>query len=94
MIALAVTWMAKAGHEEQVAEVFRRISAESRKEPACLQFQVHRHAEDGRRFFIYEQFADHAGLDAHRATPHFARARIELPEIADRLEGQLYEPLE
>ena len=36
MIALAVTWMAKAGLEEQVAEVFRRISAESRKEPACL----------------------------------------------------------
>jgi quinol monooxygenase YgiN len=94
MLALAVTWMAKEGQEDRVAEVFRYLQAESRKEPGCRQFQVHRHHEDPRRFFIYEQFDDQAALEAHRAAPHFAtHAKIELPKVADRLDGQLYEPL-
>jgi quinol monooxygenase YgiN len=55
---------------------------------------VHRHREDRHRFFVYEQFDDDAALAAHRAAPHFAtHARTELPLVADRLEGHLYEPL-
>jgi len=95
MIALAVTWIAKDGHEARVAELFRYLSLESRKEPGCRQFQVHRLLEDRRRFFIYEQFDDEAALAAHRASPHFAtHARVELPLVADRHEGHLYEPLD
>jgi len=94
MVALAVTWMAKDGQEGHVAELFRYLQTESRKEPGCRQFQVHRHLEDRRRFFIYEQFDDEAALAAHRAAPHFAtHAKVELPKVADRLEGHLYEPL-
>ena len=94
MVALAVTWMAKEGQEARVVELFRYLQAESRKEPGCRQFQVHRHPEDRRRFFIYEQFDDEAALAAHRAAAHFAtHAKIELPTVADRLDGQLYEPL-
>jgi quinol monooxygenase YgiN len=95
MLVLAVTWIAKEGQEEKVVELFRYLSTESRKEPGCRQFQVHRHVEDRRRFFIYEQFDDEAALDAHRAAPHFAsHAKVELPRIADRIEGQKYEPLD
>jgi len=55
---------------------------------------VHRHKTEPRRFFIYEQYKDDAALEAHRASPHFLQyARKELPKIADRIEGQLYEPL-
>ena len=47
-----------------------------------------------RRFFIYEQYKDDAALEAHRAASHFLqRAKKELPKIADRVEGHLYEPL-
>jgi quinol monooxygenase YgiN len=94
MVVLAVTWVAKAGHEAEVATAFTKLTEESRKEPGCLMYQVHRHKTEPRKFFIYEQYRDDAGLEAHRATPHFLQyAKKTLPKFADRVEGQLYEPL-
>jgi len=58
-------------------------------------FQVHRHKTDPRRFFIYEQFKDDAALEAHRATPHFLKyGKKELPRVAERVDGQLYDALD
>jgi (4S)-4-hydroxy-5-phosphonooxypentane-2,3-dione isomerase len=94
MVVLAVTWMAKAGKETEVAEIFSKLTAESRKEPGCAMYQVHRHRTEPRRFFIYEQYKDDAALESHRGTPHFRQhAKKELPKVADRVDGQLYEPL-
>jgi quinol monooxygenase YgiN len=94
MVVLAVIWMAKTGRETEVAAAFSKLTEESRKEPGCLMYQVHRHKTEARRFFIYEQYKDDAALEAHRAAPHFLQfAKKDLPKIADRVEGQLYEPL-
>ena len=94
MVVLAVTWVAKVGQEAGVAEVLAKLTAEARKEPGCGMFQVHRLRTDPRRFFIYEQYKDDAALEVHRNTPHFLQyARKDLPKIADRVEGQLYDPL-
>ncbi|PYX08440.1 MAG: antibiotic biosynthesis monooxygenase [Acidobacteria bacterium] len=94
MVVLAVTWIAKNGRESEVAALFARLTEESRKEPGCAMYQVHRHKTEPRRFFIYEQYRDDAALEAHRAAPHFLQyARKELPKLAERVEGQLYEPL-
>jgi quinol monooxygenase YgiN len=94
MAVLAVTWMAKAGKETEVADIFSKLTAESRKEPGCGMYQVHRHRTEPRRFFIYEQYKDDAALESHRATPHFLQyAKKELPKVADRVDGQLYDPL-
>jgi quinol monooxygenase YgiN len=95
MVVLGVTWMAKAGHEAETAAILAKLTEESRKEPGCAMFQVHRHKTEPRRFFIYEQYKDEAALEAHRTTPHFLQyARKELTKVADRVEGNLYEPLE
>jgi quinol monooxygenase YgiN len=94
MVVLAVTWMAKAGREIEVADLFSKLTAESRKEPGCAMYQVHRHRTEPRRFFIYEQYKDDAALEAHRAAAHFLQhAKKDLPKLADRVDGQLYEPL-
>jgi (4S)-4-hydroxy-5-phosphonooxypentane-2,3-dione isomerase len=94
MVVLAVTWMAKAGKETEVADIFLKLTVESRKEPGCALYQVHRHRTEPRRFFIYEQYKDDAALESHRGTPHFLQhAKKELPRVADRVDGQLYEPL-
>jgi len=94
MVVLAVTWMAKLGRENEVSALFSKLTEESRKEPGCLMYQVHRHRTEPRRFFIYEQYKDDAALEAHRAAPHFLQyARKDLTKMADRVEGQLYEPL-
>jgi quinol monooxygenase YgiN len=94
MVVLAVTWMAKVGREAEVTALFAKLTEESRKEPGCEMYQVHRHKTEPRRFFIYEQYKDDAALEAHRNTSHFLQfARKELPKIADRVEGNLFEPL-
>jgi quinol monooxygenase YgiN len=94
MVVLAVTWMAKVGREAEVATILEKLSVEARKEPGCVMFLGHRHKTEARRFFIYEQYKDDAALEAHRATPHFLQyAKKDLPKVADRVEGHLFEPL-
>ena len=94
MVVLSVIWVAKQGHETEVAEAFTKLQELSRKEPGCQMYVVHRHRTEPRRFFLYEQYKDDAALEAHKSTPHFLEyAKKILPKIADRIEGQLYEPL-
>jgi (4S)-4-hydroxy-5-phosphonooxypentane-2,3-dione isomerase len=94
MVVLAVTWMAKTGRENEVAAIFTKLTEESRKEPGCVMYQVHRHKTEPRRFFIYELYKDDAALEAHRAAAHFLQyAKKELPKLGERIEGQLYEPI-
>jgi len=94
MVVLAVTWMAKPGHEDEVAELFRKLTAASRQETGCLMYLVHRHKTDAQRFFIYEQYRDDAAIEAHRNSQHFQEYAVaKLRQIADRKEGELYLPL-
>lgn len=94
MVVLAVTWMAKAGREQEVTAIFGKLTEESRKEPGCIMYQVHRHKTEPRRFFVYEQYKDDTALEAHRAAAHFLQyAKKELPKLGERIEGNLFEPL-
>jgi quinol monooxygenase YgiN len=94
MLVLAVTWMANPGHENEVAEIFTKLQAASRQEPGCLMYIVHRHKDDPRHFFIYEQYRDEAALQAHRNTPHFQEYALKaLGSIGERIQGDLYSPL-
>jgi quinol monooxygenase YgiN len=94
VIVLAVIWKAKPGQEAEAERILRALTAEAVKEPGCLMFQVHRHKERKSELFIYEQYKDEAALDLHRRTPHFFQyARTELPKVAERVSGELYEPV-
>lgn len=73
-VILAVTWVANEGEENKVIELFRLLSEASRKEPGCVMFIVHRGIENPKQFFVYEQYRDHASLDAHRETPYLKRS--------------------
>ncbi len=94
MIVLAVIWVARPGHEDEVANVFRKLETESRRESGCLMYIVHRQKDQPARFFIYEQYKDDAALQAHRDSPHFQEYAVKgLANIADRVMGELYLPL-
>ncbi len=55
---------------------------------------VHRHKDDPRHFFIYEQYRDDAALQAHRDSPHFQEYAVKaLKDIGVRKQGDLYMPL-
>jgi (4S)-4-hydroxy-5-phosphonooxypentane-2,3-dione isomerase len=95
MVVLAVEWRAHDDSEREVADLFLKLQNESRKEPGCLMYVVHRHIADHRRFFIYEQYKDDAAVDAHRNSAHFKQYVVEgVHMIATRTAGELYRPLD
>lgn len=94
MICAAVTYVIKAGHEEEAVGLFRKLTESTRAEPGCRMYLAHRSTSDPRRFFLYEQYDDQAALDAHRAAPHFEHyAKGGLFPILESRTPELYEPL-
>lgn len=94
MICVAVTYVIKAGHEDEAVTLFAGLTGPTRAEPGCRMYQAHRSVTDARRFFLYEQYDDQAALDAHRESPHFERyAKNGLFPIIESRAPEVYEPL-
>jgi quinol monooxygenase YgiN len=70
---VAATYRCKPGEEEKVREVLETMAPLSRQEPGCLFYQAHRSPDDPLVFFLYEQYRDEAGYQAHMITEHFER---------------------
>lgn len=68
---VAATWLAKEGEEGRVEQVIRKMTPLSRSEKANLFYQAQVSPDDPRMFFLYEQYIDEAGYEAHKATPYF-----------------------
>jgi quinol monooxygenase YgiN len=91
---VAATWTAKEGQEDTIAEVIRVMTPLSREEPGCLFYQAQRSVDNPRVFFLYEQYVDQAGYEAHMATPHFEKhvRGVAIPNLESR-ERTFYETL-
>jgi quinol monooxygenase YgiN len=74
-VAYVVTakWRAHPGKSDRLLEVFDELTPPSRGEPACRFYQVQRSEEDPDLFFLYEQYVDEAGYQAHMDSEHFTR---------------------
>lgn len=83
---VAATYRAQDGEEQRVREILEEMAAPSRAEPACRFYQAHRSPEDPRVFFLYEQYDDEAGYQAHMASEHFVR--LIRGEAIPRLESR------
>jgi quinol monooxygenase YgiN len=94
MICIAVTYVIKRGHEQEAIDLFRTMTQHTRAEPGCLMYVAHRSTTDPRRFFLYEQYADQAALDYHRAAPHFEKfVKGGLFPITETRTPELFEPI-
>jgi quinol monooxygenase YgiN len=85
-LALAVTWVAREGEAEAIADVLRRMASAVKAEPGTLLFWPHRSPSNAGEFFLYELFADAAAFAAHQQTDHFKTLVIgeALPKLARR----------
>jgi quinol monooxygenase YgiN len=85
-LALAVTWEAKEGEADAVADVLRRMANAVKSEPGTLLFWAHRSPSNDRLFFLYELFADDAAFAAHQETGSFKTLIVgeALPKLARR----------
>lgn len=95
MICVAVTYVIKAGHEDEAVALFAKLAPATRAEPGCRMYVAHRSIAESRQFFLYEQYDDQAALDTHRAAPHFEQyAKNGLFLILESRAPELYEPLD
>lgn len=95
MVVLTVNWIAHEGQENEMVQAFERLATAARKESGCRMFLVHRHREDKRTFFVYEQYDDDAALQAHRDSPHYQEIVKEtLHTLGRRVDAFLLEPLD
>jgi len=91
---LAVTWVARPGEEERVAEALRKMVPPTQAEPGCIHYRVHRSPDDPRRFFLFEEYADESGLRAHMDSEHFKRHVLgEAVPLLESRERLAYLPL-
>ena len=75
---VAATWMAKEGEEKRVEETIVKMTPLSRAEEGNLFYQAQGHPDDPRTFFLYEQYVDEAGYEAHKATRALPGERVRL----------------
>jgi quinol monooxygenase YgiN len=88
-------WTAKEGMEDRLGQICAEMTEPSRAEPANRFYQAHRSPESPRLFFLYEQYDDEAGYEAHMASEHFTRLVKEeaIPNILESREREFYETL-
>lgn len=92
---VAATWRAREGEEHRVAAILERIAPLCRAEPACRFYQAHRSPEDPRMFYIYEQYDDEEGFEAHTRTHHFeTHVRGEAIPLLESRERAFYVTLD
>jgi quinol monooxygenase YgiN len=77
MVSFTVRMEFRAEDREKVKEYLRQLAVASRKEPDCISYFPHLLEEGPPTILIYEQYADEAGLEYHRNSPHFAKYATE-----------------
>ena len=94
MLILVVQLTIKAGYEDEVIELLRKLQEETRREPGCIHYAVQRSRENRRVYLVYEQYKDQAALDAHRASPHFQQYAVNgfFLQVEERQAG-FYDPI-
>ena len=92
---VAAIWKAKEGEERRVEEVIRKLTPLSRAEEKNLQYQAHVSPEDPRTFFLYEQYVDADGYEAHKAADYFQENVFNyIFEYLEKREVQTYDTLD
>jgi quinol monooxygenase YgiN len=66
-------WTAKEGEEDRIARICDEMTEPSRAEPGNHFYQAHRSPGEPRLFYLYEQYEDEAGYQAHTDSEHFTR---------------------
>lgn len=75
---------AKEGKAGELEALLRGMTAPSRSEPGNVHYNLWRHRETPGVFVIDELYADTAGAEAHRASPHYQDYLGRINDLATR----------
>ena len=79
-------WKVKSGHLETVLPLIQSLVAESKREPGNVGYTVCQALTDPHSFHLFEQYADSASVEAHKASDHFKHIALEqiVPLLEER----------
>lgn len=63
----------KPEYVSEVKNALVELMEETRKEEACIQYDLHQDKEDENRFIFYEIWENQEGLDKHNGQPHIKK---------------------
>jgi quinol monooxygenase YgiN len=93
---VAARWRANPGKADRLLEMIREMTPPSRAEPGNVFYQAQRSVEDPRLFYLYEQYVDEAGYQAHQDSEHFTRLVKEeaIPDLLEDRDRAFYETID
>jgi len=71
LLTVIAEFWARPASEEALRALLMGLVAPSRKEPGCVQYDLHVDNKEAGHFLFYENWRSQAALDEHVATPHF-----------------------
>jgi quinol monooxygenase YgiN len=94
MVSFSVRMRFAQEDRDRVLEILRNLALASRQEPGCVSYVPHHVDGDPETVVIYEQYADQAAMEAHRASPHFEQYAVGgLYQLMKEREVELLEAL-
>jgi len=83
-ITVVAQIQSKRGEETQVQRELLSLIAPTRKEAGCLNYDLHRSADNPALFLFHENWASRADLERHLNSPHL---QAVLAKVGGRLAG-------
>jgi len=80
-VTVVARMTAKPGMQARLQEELLHMVAETRKEEGCLNYDLHRFAEDPGQFLFYENWVSQAHLDRHAQSAHIQSFRARASEF-------------
>jgi quinol monooxygenase YgiN len=74
---------AQPGRESAVEAAIRAVSAPTRDEAGCLDYQAVRSIRDPALFFIHTRWTDEAAFERHATLPHTVRFLATIEPLID-----------
>jgi quinol monooxygenase YgiN len=93
-IYLTAVIQSKTAHREEIRATLLNMVAESRKEPACLQYDLYQDDNDPDVFVFQEIWESREGLDTHNEQPYIRAFVASLEKLETNPQIYLTQPLD
>jgi quinol monooxygenase YgiN len=88
-VILYAEFTAKPGSESQVQTLISDLAQKVRQEPGNTEFTVYLERDNPRKFFVFEEYFDDAGFEAHIGAEYGVTFNRELSSLIEEGASQL-----
>lgn len=80
-MTVVATFQARPGKASELRAALTGLTAPTRREPGCLNYDLHQSAQEPAKFLFHENWTNKAALDAHLKSPHIQKLLPRVDEL-------------